>query len=231
MRAYKFKGAAQIPHAFDIIFNSRLYCADWSTLNDPMEGMFAYSYESAEKQVDDIKNVVAQIVREKKQLRVCSLSETFDCHLLWSHYASGFSGLAIEVELPDNSPAIRKVGYRGVFAGVTLDGRVNAQVAAEKILSSKYSEWSYEREIRVLYRESYFPLTVPVKHVIAGHRMEQALFDALNFICHKRGIRFSRTGIGDERIDADSVEPPREGAFALPARNPKKKVSPTGKPS
>ena len=214
MKAYKFKGAEQVPHAFDIIFNSRLYCADWSSLNDPMEGMFEYTYKSDVKQEEDIKNVVAQIVREKKHLRVCSLSETFDCHLLWSHYASGFSGLAIEVELPDNSPAIHKVDYRGVFAGVNLNGRVNAQRAAEEILGSKYSEWAYEREIRVLHRDSYFPLAAPVKHVIAGHRMEHALFDALNFICHKKGIRFSRTGIGDTGVDADFVHPPNEGAFS-----------------
>lgn len=209
MKAYKFKAAEQIPHAFDIIFNSRLYCADWSNLNDPMEGMFAYSYKSGTGVEEDVKRTVEKIVREKKQLRVCSLSETFDCHLLWSHYASGFSGLAIEVELPDNSPSVRKVTYRGVFAGVNFHGPVDAQQAAEQILGSKYSEWSYEREIRVLHRETYFSLPKPVKHVIAGHRMEPALFDALNFICHQKGIRFSRTGIGDMGIDADSVAPPK----------------------
>ncbi len=209
MKAYKFKAAQQIPHAFDIIFNNRLYCADWSALNDPMEGMFAYSYKSAKE--DDVKRTVASIVREKQQIRVCSLSETFDCHLLWSHYASGFSGLAIEVELPDDSPEVRKVNYRGVFAGLTMDGHVDPQQAAEDILGSKYVEWSYEKEIRVLHRGGeYFPLASPVRHIIAGHRMEPALFEALNFICHKKGIRFSRTGIGDEGIDADHVAPPRE---------------------
>ena len=223
MKAYKFKGSDQIPHAFDIIFNNRLYCADWSSLNDPMEGMFAYSYNSDNE--EDVKNVVAQIVREKKQLRICSLSETFDCHLLWSHYASGFSGLAIEVELPDHSPAIRKVNYRGVFAGLSIDGHVNAQEAAEEILGSKYSEWSYEREVRVLYRDTFFPLAATVSHVIAGHRMEPALFDALNFICHKKGIRFSKTGIGDEGIDADYVEPPNDEEFATASFKDRKETS------
>lgn len=215
MRAYKFKGADQIPHAFDIIFNSRLYCADWSNLNDPMEGMFAYSYKAGANRDEDIKDTVARIIQEKKQLRVCSLSETMDCHLLWSHYASGFTGMAIEVELPDDSPAVRMVNYRGVFAGVRLDGRVNAQEVAEEILGSKYSEWAYEREIRVLHKERFFQLAAPVRHVIAGHRMERALFDALNFICHTKGIRFSCTGIGDEGIDADYVEPPNEDLSSL----------------
>jgi hypothetical protein len=223
MKAYKFKAAHQIPHAFDIIFNSRLYCADWSNLNDPMEGMFAYSFKSADE--EDVKRTVEKIVREKKQLRVCSLSETFDCHLLWSHYASGFSGLAIEVELPDDSPAVRKVNYRGVFAGVNFHGHdIDAQQAAEDILGSKYVEWAYEREIRVLYRDSYFALSKPVRHVIAGHRMEPALFEALNFICHKKGIRFSCTGIGDEGIDADFVAPPRESEVPKSATGRKKSI-------
>lgn len=224
MKAYKFKAAEQIPHAFDIIFNSRLYCADWSNLNDPMEGMFAYSYPSGTAKKNDIKRTVEKIVREKKRLRVCSLSETFDCHLLWSHYASGFSGLAIEVDLPDDSPDVRKVEYRGVFAGVRMDGEIDPQQAAEAILSSKYAEWSYEREVRVLHRETYFPLAGRVRHVIAGHRMEPALFDALNFICHRKGIRFSRTGIGDEGIDADSVEPPPGDLLEEAAAGPARKI-------
>lgn len=211
MRAYKFKGADQIPQAFDIIFNNRLFCADWSSLNDPMEGMFVYSYEEEDEKAAECS--VAKIIREKKKIRVCSLSETFDRHLLWSHYASGFRGLAIEVELPDDSGAIRRVNYRGVFAGLNIGGRVNPLQAAEEVLGSKYSEWAYEREVRVLHRETYFPLLTPVRHVIAGHRMERALFDAFNFICHKKGIAFSRTGIGDEGIDADCVAPPREAAF------------------
>lgn len=122
--------------------------------------MFAYSHKSTNE--EDAKRIVANIIREKRQIRVCSLAATFDCHLLWSHYASGFSGLAIEVELPDHSPAVRNVNYRGVFAGVTVEGHVNAQRAAEEILGSKYSEWSYEREIRVLHREPYFSLSAPV---------------------------------------------------------------------
>ena len=40
MKAYKFRAASQFAFALDIIFNRRLYCADWRTLNDPMEGRF-----------------------------------------------------------------------------------------------------------------------------------------------------------------------------------------------
>jgi hypothetical protein len=42
MKTYKFRSAAQIAFAFDIIINRRLFCSDWRNLNDPIEGMFFY---------------------------------------------------------------------------------------------------------------------------------------------------------------------------------------------
>jgi hypothetical protein len=146
MKAYKFRSAAQLPFALDIIFNSRLYCADWRNLNDPMEGMFVYSYNSTAGL--DVKEQVARIIEEKQGFRVCSLSRTFDSHLLWAHYASGFDGLAIEVELPDASPVIKKVEYGGVFAPVSFDSPIDPGRVAERVLSSKYQEWAYEQEVR-----------------------------------------------------------------------------------
>src|SRR5205807_348663 len=69
MRAFKFRSSSQIDFAFDIIFNQRLHCADWSRLNDPMEGMFAYSSSSTNG--EDPKKVVERIIREKQQIKIC----------------------------------------------------------------------------------------------------------------------------------------------------------------
>ncbi len=205
MKAYKFRASSQIPFALDIIFNNRLYCSDWRTLNDPMEGMFVYSYRSSDEH-DYIKDV-DEIVRQKKRLKVCSLSKTFDCHLLWAHYASGFDGLAIEVELPEESPFVKHVEYRGVFGYVAFDGTLSPSQAAEQVLSSKYNEWQYEQEVRILQENEWYRLESPVSRVIAGHRMNPALFEALRIICGHKGIELCRTGIGDEGIDADHVPP------------------------
>lgn len=205
MKAYKFRGADQIPFALDIMFNNRLYCADWTRLNDPVEGMFVHSHTS--KGGNDYKKEVDQIIEEKKKLKVCSLSLTFDCHLLWSHYASGFSGLAIEVELPDNHPEVKVVDYRGVFAFVPMAEHRNASETADKVLSSKYSEWSYEKEVRILKRGEWFDLPTPVKRIICGHRMNPSMFEALRIICERKGITIHRIGIGDEGLDADHVPP------------------------
>ena len=205
MKAYKFRGADQIPFALDVMFNNRLYCADWTKLNDPVEGMFVYSYASDGG--NDYKKEVGQIIEEKKRLKVCSLSRTFDCHLLWSHYASGFSGLAIEVELPDDHPEVKVVDYRGVFAFVSMEEHCSASEIADRILASKYSEWSYEQEVRILRQGEWFQLPSPVSRVICGHRMNPALFDALRIICERKEIVINRIDIGDEGLDADHVPP------------------------
>lgn len=102
--------------------------------------------------------------------------------MLWAHYASGFDGLAIEVDLPDRSPAIKNIEYRGVFASVSFDNPIPAEHAVMQVLSSKYQEWAYEQEVRVLQRDQWYRLPQPVSRVIAGHRMNPALFEALRII-------------------------------------------------
>ncbi|MGV3615755.1 MAG: hypothetical protein ACO1SV_10515 [Fimbriimonas sp.] len=208
MVAYKFRGAEQFQFSLDILFNQRLYCAPWSDLNDPMEGVFGYSH--GQEAPDGFRDAVEQVIREKQRYRVCSLSETFDCHLLWAHYASGFSGMAIEIELPDKDSSIHEIAYRGVFAHLGQEEFGNPERAAVSILTSKYREWSYEREIRILLDTwttpaPFYNLAQPIKRVIAGQRMLPALLEALKIICRDKGIQLFTVGIGDDGIDADPV--------------------------
>src|SRR4051812_9219826 len=106
MRAFKFRASAQIEYALDILFNRRLRCSDWRRLNDPMEGLFAYSTRADEPYV---QRMVKGIGEAKSQYKVCSLSADFQSHLLWSHYANGFDGVAIEVELPEHDHMVKTV--------------------------------------------------------------------------------------------------------------------------
>ncbi len=218
MLAYKFRSASQIEFVFDILLNRRLYCADWRKLNDPMEGMFASVHRGVER--PHVQQVVMGIRDAKRRYKIASLAGTFDCHLLWAHYAGGFDGVAIEVDLPDDEPMIRPVDYRGVFAFVDIDRIQNEDEAARTILFSKYQEWHYEREIRILHDQDFYRLHRPIRRVIAGHRMGQAMFDALHLICDKLGIEMRRVGIGDEGIDADQVPAPRLKSYRKPRPRP-----------
>lgn len=203
MKVYKFRSTQQIGFIFDILMNKRLYCADWKNLNDPMEGMFACSY----REDFDVEQKVKGIVESKQKYKICSLSKTYDNHLLWAHYANGFDGVAIEIELPDDSHNIKELDYnRGVFAGVNITENTNEEDVAKYILFSKYNVWAYEEEIRILHDKSFYN-NIKVTRVIAGHRVQDALFNVLNLVCNQLNIEFTKVGIGDEGIDVDFVKP------------------------
>lgn len=204
MRAFKFRSSDQIEFVFDILINKRLHCADWKDLNDPMEGMYQYQGNGRNK---EIQENVKGIRRAKRNYKVCSLSKTYDSHLLWAHYANGFKGVAIELDLPDENPNIREVDSRGVFAFVDMNNFRTEEEAARTILFSKYHEWEYEQEVRILHDEKWYKLTNPITRVIAGPRMDDSLFKVLNIVCTKLGVEINKLGIGDEGLDIDPVQP------------------------
>ncbi|EPG0609874.1 DUF2971 domain-containing protein [Vibrio fluvialis] len=207
MKVYKFRSSEQMSFVFDILFNQRLFCAEWHTLNDPVEGIAVYYGRSGNS--ESIQNFMEKVENAKNPLRVCSLSKTFDEHLLWAHYADGFSGLAIEFEIDPDEPDVVDMEYRGVFASVNSDDDRDPNSIAREVLSSKYSAWSYEKEIRILTTGTFYKLKNPITRVIVGHRMSKPLFDALRIVCEKLDIEVCRVGIGDEGLDADWV--PRYG--------------------
>ncbi|WP_409028831.1 DUF2971 domain-containing protein [Gracilimonas sediminicola] len=204
MRAYKFRSSNQIEYVFDILIKKRLHCADWKDLNDPMEGMYYYQGNGRGKEIEE---KVKGIRRAKRKYKVCSLSKTYDSHLLWAHYANGFKGVAIELDLPGDDPNIREVDSRGVFAFVDMNNFRTEEEAARTILFSKYREWKYEQEVRILHDEKWYKLTNPITRVIAGPRMDDSLFKVLNIVCTKLGVEINKLGIGDEGLDIDPVHP------------------------
>jgi len=201
LKVYKFRGSEQIDFVFDILFNKQLFCAEWSSLNDPMEGVFAFN--SAGHDDGYVDRVLGKIQDAKRPLRVCSLSKTFNNHLLWAHYANGFTGVAIEFDIDPTEFEIVDIEYRGVFAYVDIEGNPNSNMVAREVLSSKYDAWSYEQEIRILSNNAFYTLKNPITRLIVGHRMREPLKKALAIICERLEIEIAQTGIGDEGIDAD----------------------------
>ena len=115
----------------------------------------------------------------------------------------------MEVELPEDHPSVKDITYRGVFHVVSLENGIDPLTTAEEILSTKYQAWEYEQEVRVLQHAQWFALAAPVRRVIVGHRMHEAVIEALKIICRSKHVELCRTGIGDEGIDADLITPRR----------------------
>lgn len=213
MIAYKFRGADQIPFALDILLKQRLYCSDWRLLNDPLEGSFSYSYPTLSKHAgsalyaDYFDDLAELIVDEKKKKKICSLSATISSPLLWAHYASGFTGLALELELPEQDDRVRQVTYTEDPTVDLAEGGEPGPLAAH-ILSSKFKAWSYEEEVRIVQDDVWFHLPRPVVRVICGPRMNLAMFEALKLVCEAKDCAISMMHIDHEGIDPDGTRSP-----------------------
>lgn len=207
MLAYKFRSSSQIAFALDIVFKQRLHRSDWSTLNDPNEGTFLYSAFSPEQAAHSLR--LRQITDGKKAYRVCSLSKRYERRLLWAHYASGFDGLAVEVDLPIpwHDRKIHEVIYDPLFPTVDLQSSVLPLDEALSILTRKHKEWEYEDEVRIIQQKEWYELRNPVKCIIVGHRFNEALFKALRIVCEQQEpiIILKRTRVEDAGVVAVDI--------------------------
>jgi hypothetical protein len=123
--------------------------------------------------------------------------------LLWAHYASGFDGLAIEVDIPQGSNygPIYDVTYEEALPHADVQpGDFDAQ--ALSFLSRKDREWCYEDEVRVIQEDVWYPLNAPVQRIIVGRRFDQSLLKALRLVCQKQNIQLQRTSIEDREVVA-----------------------------
>ena len=179
MKLYKYRSLDNLEYTLDIIVNSRLYAATYETLNDPMEGHFRYrSKKIGRSLLDEIRSM-------KKETRIVSLVQTPNDMLMWSYYAGGHSGVVIGVEIKKNSKhTIKEVQYKA--NGPYIKGNSSVETAVEKLLSTKYSVWEHEEEVRVLTQESY--IKVRVDELIFGKNISRTNKSLLTKIARKFGI-------------------------------------------
>jgi hypothetical protein len=147
----------------DIFKNNRLYAAEYTKLNDPMEGLFWYNQGSLRK--DHLR----EIQREKRKTKICSLCRNINNPIMWAHYANGFNGISIGVEILDKDFA---------FIEYTNEDMVIADYSnktARDILSKKLKCWQYEREVRSFSYEDF--INVNIKIVFLGQRMTKYMKD------------------------------------------------------
>jgi hypothetical protein len=152
----------------DILVNNRLYAAKFTSLNDPMEGIFTYSQDSA------APSFIEQMIDHKAQLGICSLSEIHNSTLMWSYYAAAHQGVVFGLEVETGAAdivSISKVAYswHNVFRGFLGS---DAATEARKVLSKKLTPWRHEKEVRVFSKSSFVP--VALKTAYFGCLMPEA---------------------------------------------------------
>lgn len=131
---------------------------------------------------------------------VFCLSKRFDSLPMWAHYANNAAGFAIEFANLDESfkgddtgvlRQLREITYTNEIEGVTFDPKSH-----ENLFFSKYSDWGYEQEVRVVLPLSECRLKqldsgnlylydLPnrcINRVILGWNMQQATVDTVKAV-------------------------------------------------
>jgi hypothetical protein len=166
---YKYRSLDRdnLSYILDIILKTRLYCAKYHELNDPMEGYYA----SRENLSKDFKEYIRN---RKGNYRICSLAQDDINKLLWAHYADGFKGIAIGVKTKE---LVHPVNYNGIQKLNELLIHPNQDITS--IFSNKLEEWKGENESRLIINKPGNFINVEVVEIIFGLRMVENLKELL----------------------------------------------------
>ncbi|SIP96357.1 DUF2971 domain-containing protein [Bosea sp. TND4EK4] len=189
------------------IEQSYLWCADFRSLNDPMEGLF----RSADRSWREALRV------EKYQTGICSLTEDPRNVLMWAHYSDQFNGFCVEYDTYAlleviQSALLVRVRYSDDIPLPSLGG--DPFESAKSVLSSKGSDWAYEREWRLLKRGAgrqhydHSSLKV-VSRILVGNRASQYLMKGLKFAAPTVPIERIRLRDGKVMIKREARDPAR----------------------
>lgn len=184
MLLYKYRSIQRIEHLLDILLNERLYCAEYFALNDPFEGQFRaivpdldFFYTLQPKR-RTVPMDIANLPLEPTKVRVCSLSRDPSDVRLWSLYADGHKGVAIEIDFAGIEASLIEVKYRTPLPefGTTI----LAGTSAEEVLGYKTDHWKYEQEYRVITDQPHVSIQGRVKRVVFGVRTPVEIADLLS---------------------------------------------------
>ena len=185
MRLFKFRSLERTEHVLDIVFKERLHCAPYDQLNDPFEGVFLSVIQSGGLGTHPLGSgplgamgettIAASISQLQSDVdsRVCSLSETMNDVRLWSHYANGHRGIAIEIELEDVAP-LHQVSYREKLAEFS-GGFLSKQPTTIELLTMKTKHWEYEKEYRLITGSEFYDVRGRIKGVFLGLRISEVM--------------------------------------------------------
>lgn len=210
MKPYKYRSLHNIEHALDIIINQRLYCSEYTKLNDPFEGLFReiipnfipsgltvrplgdeLSYSEKIKRYDDL-------IMATDHKRICSLSSDLNDVKLWSHYAQSHTGIAIELDLPDSD--VVEVEYHDNIKTVGI-GLLALGQSAKELFAHKTNHWDYESEYRIVTDQEYYDINGKIKRIYCGVALSPLHEEILSDLTRKYGFDLYCT-----ELDANQVQ-------------------------
>jgi hypothetical protein len=184
MKLYKYRSLANLEHTLDILLNEKLHCAPYDKLNDPFEGLFlsvahwgGMSGIVAGSRLPGRGYGYIPTVKSPKSLselpipgstRVCSLSASLSDVRLWSYYADGHRGIAIEIDFEGMAIQPHKVEYVNQLK--EINNALSAGTKSTEILRIKTNHWAYEKEFRIISEEESIATQGRISGVYFGLR-------------------------------------------------------------
>lgn len=169
MKLYKFRSLDNLEFVLDILLNERLYCSTYESLDDPLEGLFYTIINPLGTSMKLLQyKCIDDLPTYNSDLRICSLSSSFRDIRMWSHYASGHTGVAIEIDFENHLSDATEVNYK---LGLQKHGTtLLAGSTPTEVLSYKTKHWDYEDEYRIIRKDDYYPITGRISAVYFGVR-------------------------------------------------------------
>ena len=167
---YKYRALEPFEYIMDIMLNQRFYAAQFRELNDPMEGLF-YAPTIPEPLQQEIRTAL-------EQWRVCSFSQKWEDPVPWAHYAGGFKGICIEVEIKyEGGRFWHPIEYVESRQIVDTGNYDLSRLLPYFLLKTKIKEWTYESEMRAIIKDEYlcFGDWIRVTRVLLGVRTPRCM--------------------------------------------------------
>lgn len=189
MKLYKYRSLENFEYILDILLNERLYCAPYDKLNDPFEGVFLSVKYMGGFNTLSIGHTPLNSGKTVKTLmsiselsipggtRVCSLSASISDIRLWSHYANGHTGIAIEIEVDESNKQLHKVDY--VDQLQEFGNTILTTPASTQILQVKSHHWLHENEYRLITDEEYYSVNEKITGIYLGPRTSPLMQEIL----------------------------------------------------
>ncbi len=176
LKLYKFRSLNNFKRVLDIILNERLHCAHFKDLNDPVEGVFLAVHHlppvllQSKGTVRQARACVSELRDVDAYSQVCSLSASFKDLRLWSYYADGHKGIAIEIDFTGHEADVLPVDYLTELPKY-YSYTVLGTPFPDNVLRQKTIHWQYENEWRILQSAPYYSIEGRVASVLLGARI------------------------------------------------------------
>ncbi len=178
----------------------------------------SHTQEEAEKLCSHLTESLRVDLLEK--YRICSFSAVNNNPLLWSHYADSHQGFCLIFDADNDSfGEALEVRYQDEYPVVNYIEEDELEIMKSSGFV-KFSDWSYEKEFRLVSAEPNFVNSLPVNNniwkfsqemlvgVIFGHKMSESDQNIIQEFCKERTskIAFKKAMLSDNNFLINIVD-------------------------